>query len=176
MWGYKGLSHWITELNEIDATKIKDVILKCKDYYAYSMDSDEASEGFGVLDKELKKRFGLATSAIIQAEFLSTVDDCNKIKNEETANEYFAMLNQIVSPTVKEFILKDTGYADFGFDDFGQFLFTAYGNFSNSIVTLKYVFASLLNDNRYNDSNFDSQKGYDLISSLCSGYFPRCFF
>lgn len=158
----------ITEVNEIEATKIKDALLGIKEYFPFEMETEEASKGFALLGEELKKHFGLASVAMIQAEFLRIIDDYNNAKRQEVIGEYIKTTNAIVASQIKEFILGDTGYDDFGFDDFGQFLLTAYANFANSISTFKYVFSLLVNDNRYNISDFDSQKGYDMIGTMCT--------
>ena len=96
------------------------------------------------------------------------IDDYKNAKEQDCVGELLEMINGRLDIRVKEFILEGTGYDDFGFDDFGQFLLTAYANFADSISSLKYSFSSLLNDNRYNESDFDSEKGYEIIASMCT--------
>ena len=158
----------ITELNEMNPMKIKDALLGVKAYFSYEMGTEEASKGFALFYDELRKYYGLASTAMIQAEFLSIIDDYKTAEQPKDIKEYVDMVSGLVGDKIKEFILEDTGYDDFGFDNFGQFLLTAYANFAHSITTLKYAVASMLDDNRYNISDFDSQKGYDLIGALCT--------
>lgn len=157
----------LTEFVQISPTDIKEAIMECKDFFEIELDSEGSGNAFHVFEKALKQRFGMATSALICTEFLSVLSDWNKAVKGNRMDELKEIMNKSESPEIKEFIFKDTGYTDVGFDSFGQFLLTAYLRFSSIICTVKYTFAGLMNDN---DSYgpVDADRAYSLIGSMCS--------
>ena len=156
----------LTEFVQISATDIKEAIMECKDYFEVEIDSEESGKAFNIFDKALNKRFGMASSALICTEFLSVLSDWNKAVKENRMDELKEIINKSESPGIKEFILKDTGYTDVGFDNFGQFLMTAYLSFSSIICTVRYTFAGLMDDDCYGP--VDADRAYSLIGSMCS--------
>ena len=155
----------ITEFVQMSPTDIKEAIMECKDFFEIEPNSEESGEAFHVFEKAINQRFGMATSALICTEFLSVLSDWNKAVKGNRTDELKEIMNKSESPKIKEFIFKDTGYTDVGFDSFGQFLLTAYLSFSSIICSVKYTFAGLMNDNdSYGPVAAD--RAYSLIGSM----------
>lgn len=155
----------ITEFTNIYPPDIKDAIMACKEYFKYSVDSDEASVGFVLLQDELKKKVGFASTAMIITEFLNVLGDWSEALKNKRVDELFETMKRGESPAIKDFIFENTGYNDKGFEDFGQFILTAYLSFSTSITAVKFAFASLVDDDKYGDT--DPERAYSLINSMC---------
>lgn len=156
----------ISELCNIDLPSIKHAILTCKGSFSCEIESDEASKAFYHLSGELTRRYGAASSALIITEFLNILDDYRNAKETGNIDELIDSASQLSTSSVKEYIFEDTEYETIGFDSFGQFLLTSYLVITEYIVTSKYLFASVLEDDKFPETDIDLSA--ELIGSMCT--------
>ena len=156
----------ISELCNIDLPSIKNAILTCNGSFSCEIESDEASKAFYHLSGELTRRYGAVSSALIITEFLNILDDYRKAKEAGKMDEFIELNSRLSTNSVKEYIFEDTGYETIGFDSFGQFLLTSYLVITEYIVTSKYLFASVLEDDKFPETNIDLSA--ELIGFMCT--------
>lgn len=127
------------EYARLSPSELKDTIVKCP-MFGETADVDKLSKTFMWLLAQLSEKHGSITSTMIVTEFSSVTADLRTCTEEERSSMIHDISNDEKMKNVKDFILKDTGYSDFGYETVGQLLLVSYMVFATIYTSFKHTF------------------------------------
>lgn len=132
------------EYARLRPTEIKEVILQY-DRLEDSTDTDALDEFFLWFDQAAREKFGLVTSGLMCCDFLNIVCDIKR-RTDDQMTEYCDELDDGKQSAIKEFIFRDTQWAELGRSSVGQILLTAYFEFAMHYANARVTFDILAAD------------------------------
>lgn len=132
-------------------TEIKPLILK----NAYFQETDlKEYGGHALMDlhKACLARFGVVTAVMITTDFANFWADYNRANKEELKRLIDPFNEDKDTNQIKAFILKDSGYDEFGISTIGQAMLSAYASYAISYVAFKHSFNMLATGKEYEEN------------------------
>lgn len=140
----------ISEYARLHPAIIKPILLECP-YNNDKVNSETVTSLLKWLFEKFTEKFPPVTANIVFTDFFNCIHE-NMNSNENERNEMFKELNKdIETDSVMKFILEDTQYTEFGMDDIGQMLLSAYAVYASSYVAFKYSFMMLASGDEYDE-------------------------
>lgn len=96
----------------------------------------------------MREKYGVVTAVMVLTDISDILADLN-LANAEELNKLLATLNE--DNKVKDFILEDTGFSEFGTETIGQALLASYAGYANSYVVFKHIFNMLVTEDEYDE-------------------------
>lgn len=153
------------ELARVHPSEIKPMIMGYEGFNK-AIDIDNFGDAFNYLETQILEKYGPVAARIIISEFLQLGEEYYKNRDNP---EYVAGLNEIDESYSKidEFILEDTGFSEFGYENIGHMLLTIYSQEVFSFVGFKYLFIDTMEVCTGKEEGDDvSIKIMDLFGSL----------
>lgn len=130
--------------------EIKPLILK----NAYFQDTDLKKNGGHALMElyeTCRAKFGVVTAVMIITDFSSFMADYKRANEEELKRLIDLQNADKDTNQIKSFILKDSGYDEFGISTIGQAMLSAYASYAISYVAFKHSFNMLATGEEYEE-------------------------
>lgn len=142
----------ICEYARLRPTEIKPIIMK--NPYFHDADLDEnGAHALMSLYEGLLEKFGVITAVMVITDISGYLADLNRANEEELKEQLDPMNEDKDTDQIKSFILKDTGYEEFGITTIGQALLTTYAQYAISYVTFKYSFNMLASSGEFEEDH-----------------------
>lgn len=155
----------ISEYCRLAPTDIKQVILKCSGLNRVA-NPDTATECLLEFHKNLFEEFPPVMASMISVEFLNAMQDWTKAMREDCIDSFISnYFTRDNDNQIQNYILKDTGYEEFGCETILQMLLSCYYSFANTYVNTKFMFTNLVNTEKNAD---DRVKVAELCGNLYS--------
>lgn len=152
----------ICDYARLHPTELKPLIMN--NPFFQDMDLREnGGEALMSLYETMKEKYGVVTAVMVLTDISDIMADFNRA-NDEELQKLLATLNEDKDINkIKEFILGDTGFNEFGITTIGQALLSSYAAYANSYVVFKHTFNMLVTENEYDEDQV--MKFWDLYSS-----------
>ena len=140
----------ICEYARLRPTEIKPIIMG----NPYFQDTDLKENGGAALVslyEEMLPKFGVITAVMVLTDISSFMRDLNLANDEELKEQLDYYNKDRDSNTIKAFILKETGYDEFGISTIGQAMLTAYAGYADSYVAFRHSFNMLASGDEYEE-------------------------
>lgn len=138
------------EYARLHPTQIKPLIMK----NPYFNDIDLKENGCHALMSLYEaclEKFGVVAAVMILTDFSNFMADLNRADAEELKGLLDPLNEDRDTNQVKLFILKDTGFEEFGISTIGQTMLTAYAAYADSYVVFKHSFNMLASGEEYEE-------------------------
>jgi len=133
------------EYTRLHPTAIKQFILDLPQY-STPFSCEEITAAIDHMYKAMTEELGALISLMVATDFLNYLSDFTQAKEDE-AKELISQINEVlVGDAVKEFILKDTGFDEFGIATVGQAFLSAYSSYAYQFVGFRKMFDVLVSD------------------------------
>lgn len=140
----------ICEYARLHPTELKDLIMD-NPYFEEEDLKEKGAEALMNFYDALKEKYGTVTAVIVLTDFSNLLTDFNTA-NEEELKEMVAQANENLDENkVTSYILKDTGFSEFGMTTIGQAFLTAYSFYAHEYVAFKYSFQMLVSEEKYEE-------------------------
>ena len=96
-------------------------------------------------------KFGVVTAVMIITDISSLMADFNLANTEELKEMIDSLNEDKATNQIKSFILKDSGYDEFGITTIGQAMLSAYEEYVGSYAAFKHSFNMLASDAEYEE-------------------------
>lgn len=94
----------------------------------------------------MKKEYGMVTAMMVVADFSNCFSEYGRLKKQELDEVTVTWNEEKDTDAIKSFILKDSGYTEYGTSSIGQAMLTAYSTFAYYYVAFRHIFAILVAD------------------------------
>lgn len=158
----------ICEYTRLAPTEVKKLILACENLKSPAT-ADIFIKTFMQLHEKLNDTFLPVIGTLITVEFMNTADDWFNAVRTDRIEEFKTIINADNNDKVKEFILDNTGYSEFGGETVLQLLLTCYYNFAIAYATTKAMFMQVVDEEEeiLNDS---PNQSIDIITEMYGKY------
>lgn len=140
----------ICEYARLHPTDLKQIILD----NPYFQDSDLKENGGAALMhfyQVMQEKLGVVAASMVITDFSNLMADYN-LADEETLKEFLDDANKDKdTDQVKVFILKDTGFVEFGISTIGQAMLTAYASYAYMYVAFRHTFNMVVTGDEYDE-------------------------
>lgn len=151
----------LCEFARLHPTEIKEVILQCPSFRkAYAL--EEMDNAFVWIEEKLVEKFSIVAGSMVAAELLNV--SVAIIQNKDDVNYWSALDDYIKNDSIRDFILKETGFDDFGTEYIGQIILQAYYIFATLFAAVKISMGAFL----YPDEDEKSDSRMDGVLSMFS--------
>ncbi len=142
----------IAEYARLHPTDIKPLIMRCP-YLDDEITKEKAADLMMWFLGELIDVFEPVTANMVFTDFYNNIQDYMTASEEEKEMFIENCNKGIREDQIKQFILKDTPYTEFGLQNIGQMLLSAYSTYSLSYVSFKYSFMMLASEEKYEEDD-----------------------
>lgn len=172
------------EYARLRPTELKEVILSNPFWNEESL-SDKGGDALYIFYNDMIEKFGIVIAGIVIADFSSFLRDYLQAERKDLI-ELIGRLNcDKDEDSIKQFILKDTGFQEFGISTIGQAFLSAYCSYALSYVLFKHTFEQFVLGNKINaeqieiilslySENVDQQE-FDFSIMLYEGKFHSVY-
>ncbi|MBQ8833992.1 MAG: hypothetical protein IJ001_03610 [Oscillospiraceae bacterium] len=139
------------EYARLRPTEIKPLILS----NTFFQDADLRENGGHALSELYEAclaKFGVITAVMILTDFSSFMADFNRANEDELKGLIDPLNADKDTNQIKSFILKESGYDDFGIATIGQAMLSAYAAYADSYVVFKHSFNMLVSGEEYEEN------------------------
>lgn len=140
----------ICEYARLHPTELKQVIMD-NPYYRDTDMKENGGQALMSLYQMALDKFGVVTASMVVTDFSGLMADFNLANEEELQGILDYANEEKDTDKVKSFILKDTGYEEFGVETIGQAMLTAYSEFAGVYVAFRHTFNMLVTENEYEE-------------------------
>ena len=138
------------EYARLRPTEIKPLILD----NAYFQDTNLKKNGGHALmelHEACLEQFGVVTAVMITTDFASFLADYNRASEDELKELIDPLNADKETNQIKSFVLKESGYDEFGITTIGQAMLSAYVTYAESYVLFKHSFNMLASGEEYEE-------------------------
>lgn len=140
------------EYARLHPTAIKQFILDMPSY-GEPFSPDASAEAIFQMYKSMTNDLGQLTAIMIATDFANLLTDYTQ-STEAECSELIAKNNEgLADDDIKQFILKDTGFNEFGITTVGQAFLSAYSSYAYSFVGFRHMFDILMSDDSLTEQN-----------------------
>ena len=142
------------EYARLKPTELKNLILN-NPFWDEENLSEKGGDALYVFYKEMVEKFDVAIAGIVLADFSSFLRDYLQAEKTDLI-ELIENLNcNKDQDSIKQFILKDTGFHEFGVSTVGQAFLSAYCSYALSYALFKHIFEQFALGNEMDDEQID---------------------
>lgn len=146
----------IAEYARLSPVDVKPVIMRCP-YLETEITLDTVTECMVWFLNELTSTFLPITANMVFTDFYCCIQDYMQATDEEKEILIADSNKDVSEDKIKQFILQETGYTEFGLKNVGQMLLSAYSTYALSYVAFKYSFMMLASEEKYEE---EAVKGF----------------
>lgn len=103
----------------------------------------------------LFKKYGVVVANMVTVDFYNYLYDFNRATNEELTSMLKKMDDDVENSSIRKFILKDTGFTEFGIATIGQGMLGAYYNYAYDYACFKITLDVLVSDGKTDEARMD---------------------
>lgn len=154
----------ICEYARFRPTELKPIILE-NPYFHYTDLKKNGADALMSFYKTMLDKFGVVTAVMVVTDFLALMSDFTQASEEELKKLLGYLNDDKEESLIKRFILEDTEFDEFGINNIGQALLSAYATYGDFYVAFKHSFNMLVSGNEYEEEqvmNFLSLYGLDV--------------
>lgn len=133
------IGEMMCEYARLVPSDLKQLLLECP-HQSEPMDSDLYADTMMWLYVASCKAFGIIAGHMIATEFSSVVRDLRNCSEDERKEMLQDMNKSEGKSSIKDFILEDTGYTEFGCETVAQLLLSAYMVFASIYASFRHSF------------------------------------
>lgn len=149
----------ICEYARLHPTELKPLIMD-NPFFQDADLKENGGKALMSLYEAMREKFGIITAVMVLTDISDVMTDLN-LANKEERKSLLDTLNE--DNQVKDFILENTGFSEFGITTIGQALLSSYCGYANSYVAFKYSFNMLVTEDEYDADQV--MRFWDLYSS-----------
>lgn len=172
------------EYARLRPTELKEVILRNPLWNEKSL-SKKGGDALYAFYNDMVEKFDVVIAGIVIADFSSFLRDYLQAERKDLI-ELIGRLNcDKDKDSIKQFILKDTGFQEFGISTIGQAFLSAYCSYALSYVLFKHIFEQFVLGNEINAEQIDrilslysenvEQQEFDFSIMLYEGKFHSVY-
>lgn len=173
------------EYARLRPTELKEVILS-NPFWSEENLSEKGGEALFAFYNDMVEKFDVVIAGIVIADFSAFMRDYLQAERKDLI-ELIGRLNcGKDEDSIKQFILKDTGFQEFGISTVGQAFLSAYCSYALSYVLFKHTFEQFVLGNEIDDEQIDKilslynsenmeQQEFDFSIMLYEGKFHSVY-
>lgn len=140
------------EYARLHPTDIKQFILDMPSY-GEPFSPDAVAEALMQMYEAMTKSLGQLTGIMVTTDFANLLTDYTQATEAERSDLIAKNNEGLAEDSVKQFILKDTGFDGFGITTVGHAFLSAYSSYAYSFVGFRHMFDILMSDDSLTDEN-----------------------
>ena len=172
------------EYARLRPTELKEVILRNPFWNEESL-SEKGGDALYVFYNDMVEKFGVVIAGIVIADFSSFLRDYLQAERKDLIELIGSLNCDKDEDSIKQFILKDTGFQEFGISTVGQAFLSAYCSYALSYVLFKHTFEQFVLGKEIDDEQIDEilslysenveQQEFDFSIMLYEGKFHSVY-
>lgn len=172
------------EYARLRPTELKEVILRNPFWNEESL-SEKGGDALYTFYNDMVEKFDVVIAGIVIADFSSFLRDYLQAERKDLIELIDRLNCDKDEDSIKQFILKDTGFQEFGISTVGQAFLSAYCSYALSYVLFKHTFEQFVLGNEIDDEQIDKilslysenveQQEFDFSIMLYEGKFHSVY-
>lgn len=140
----------ICEYARLHPTELKGIIMDSPFFNEIDL-KEKGGDALMWFYNALLEKYGPVTAGMVITDFSNLLTDLNLSEGDDLATLLDFANENHETDEIKKFILKDTGFENFGISTIGQAFLTAYCHYSYSYVSFKYTFNMLASEEEFDE-------------------------